>query len=231
MLAVTGEGASAMHRIVCFANSTKLGGHCVAGRVIASSGPGVWIRPVSDRPNEELSPHERCYADAIEPVVLDVVELGLLEHRPHLHQRENWLIDPSRRWRRLGTLRAEPAVLDPFLSPDAELWSGGIDSARGISDRVTLEQAQLSGESLRFICVASAYLVIQHVNDSWESRIAFEYGGVDYNLAVTDPTYTAPRDGPTMTRVELGRSYLTVSLGKPFHGFCYKLVAAIVEAP
>ena len=220
-----------MHRIVCLANSTKLGGHCVAGRVIASSGPGMWIRPVSDRPNEELSPLERCYADAIEPAVLDVVELGLLEHRPHLHQRENWLIDPSRRWRRLGTLLAERAVLDRFVSPEAELWAGDSNSAHGISDRVTLEQAELSGESLRFICVARAYLAVQLVNDSWKSRIAFEYGGVEYNLAVTDPTYNAPRDGLTRASVELGRTYLTVSLGEPFHGFCYKLVAAIVEAP
>ena len=28
---------------------------------------------------------------------------------------------------------------------------------------------------------------------------------------------------------ELGESYLTVSLGEPFDGYCYKLIAAVIE--
>ena len=46
---------------------------------------------------------------------------------------------------------------------------------------------------------------------------------------VTDPgyerTYLAKLDGA----YEIGECYLTVSLGEPYEGACYKLIAAIIE--
>ena len=49
-------------QIVCFANSRKLGGRCIAGKEWLADGVlGQWIRPVSDREFEEVSAYEQRY--------------------------------------------------------------------------------------------------------------------------------------------------------------------------
>jgi len=57
----------------------------------------------------------------------------------------------------------------------------------------------------------------------------FQHGGTEYHFWVTDPdyerTYLAKPDGDH----ELDDSFLTVSLGEPYNGACYKLIAAIIE--
>jgi len=57
----------------------------------------------------------------------------------------------------------------------------------------------------------------------------FMWAGDDYALPVTDPMierdYLRRDDGD----YALGRCYLTISLGEPYHGHCYKLIAAIIE--
>jgi hypothetical protein len=60
-----------------------------------------------------------------------------------------------------------------------------------------------------------------------------------YDLPLTDPSYVAP-----LTRLEAGdhassdlgipdarKILFTISLGEPFDGRCYKLVAAVVVVP
>lgn len=57
----------------------------------------------------------------------------------------------------------------------------------------------------------------------------FSFDGNEYALWVTDPIvereYLAREDGD----YSLGKSYLTISLGEPFEGHCYKLVAAVIR--
>ena len=58
-------------QIVCLANSRKLSGRCVAGKLL--DGSGQWIRPVSAREHEEVSLDERRYDNGEDPVLRDVV--------------------------------------------------------------------------------------------------------------------------------------------------------------
>src|SRR5206468_2859420 len=88
-------------RIICLANSKKMSGRCIAGRELGAGGAGQWIRPVSSRPNEEVSENERQYADGSDPGLLDVIDVPLLRQAPHACQTENWLLDPSQYWRRI----------------------------------------------------------------------------------------------------------------------------------
>ena len=53
----------------------------------------------------------------------------------------------------------------------------------------------------------------------------------DYSLVVTDPAFTdyywnTLKLGES---TEIGSCYLTISLGKPFNNYCYKLVAGHVS--
>ena len=97
----------AAKRIVCLANSRKEGDRCIAGKeLLADVSPGGWVRPVSDREDEAVNESERQYEDGDEPRVLDVVDVPLLKARPKGYQQENWLLDPSQRWKRIHKIWA-----------------------------------------------------------------------------------------------------------------------------
>jgi MFS family permease len=57
---------------------------------------------------------------------------------------------------------------------------------------------------------------------------AFSHRGATYRFWVTDPeitrAYLATKDG----EYPIGDCYLTVSLGEPYEGYCYKLIAAVI---
>ena len=64
-------------RIVCLANSRKFGGRCVAGKEINPNGTlGVWVRPVTNQGNGEVTNWECQYPDGTEPKVLDVLDIS-----------------------------------------------------------------------------------------------------------------------------------------------------------
>ena len=214
-------------RIACLANSRKSGGTCVAGRVLENGSVGPWLRPVSAREDEALNLLERRCTDGSDPRVLDVVDVPLLASRPTGHQVENWLIDSSNLWVKVGQLSSRdlPALSDP-VSP---LWEGAGASALG-TDRVEERRAASLTKSLRFIEVKDLTLAVGH---KWSGkpqvRGAFRYLGRNYNLAVTDPVYETPYATQPLGRYPVGPCYLTISLGEVYRGDAYKLVAAIVQ--
>jgi len=220
-------------RIVCLANSRKLAGRCIAGREWTPEAvAGGWIRPVSARENREVSEYERQYEDGSDPKVLDIVDVPLLEPLPQGWQTENWLLDPELYWRKLGTY--SPFDLSRLVDPVAPLWIDGDSTWHGRNDRLPGEPANLPSGSLRLIRVARMELAVFKPGEAFgnaKRRVQgrFLHAGTPYALWITDPRYEREYLAKLDGTYELGECYLTISIGEPYRGVCYKLVAAIVE--
>lgn len=220
-------------RIVCLANSRKLSGRCIAGKeILADGGIGGWIRPVSDRPSEEVSEYERQYEDGSDPVVLDVIEVPLLDARPKNYQQENWLLDPDIYWEKVD--RVNWNDLRRLTDPVASLWINGHSSGNGNNDRIPISEAGSTGGSLRLVRLTELELQVSapgvafgNPRRSVQGRL--QHNGVDYWLRVTDPKYEREYLQKPNGSYHIGECFLTVSLGEPYYGYAYKLIAAIIE--
>ena len=223
-----------LKRIVCLANSRKLTGRCIAGREwIEEQGAGSWVRPVSARENQEVSEYERQYEDGSDPRVLDIINIPVLEPQPKDYQTENWLLNPDYYWEKTGTLsrRDLPKLVDPV----APLWTDGQSTYHGRNDKILLESADSVSDSLRLIHVERLNLAVFNPGGAFgnpKRRVQgqFTHAGTGYKLWVTDPEYERAYLAKLDGTYNISECYLTISLGEPFEGACYKLIAAIIRA-
>ncbi|GMW05565.1 MAG: hypothetical protein QY320_08300 [Gammaproteobacteria bacterium] len=224
--------AEPIHKhMVCLANSRKTSGRCIAGKELLRGSAGGWLRPVSDREHEEVSEGERQYKDGTDPRVLDIIRVPLIRPRPKEYQKENWLLHPDFYWTRTGLL---PWLgLRTFADRPDRLWTNGSSTVQGLNDRVHLNTARRFTESLYLIHAPCVTLRVHSPGEDYGNakrrvQACFEYAGEEYRLRVTDPVverrYLAMRNGKYL----LHDCYVTVSLGEPYKGYCYKLAAAII---
>jgi hypothetical protein len=217
--------------IICLANSRKMTGRCVAGKEISGGKIGGWIRPVSVRPAGELSEEDRRFQNGQDPKLLDVIRIPMIEHRPHGFQKENHVIDDGYYWakEREATWGELQAALDPMSGP---LWTNSSTSYSGLNDRVEETAANDLGSSLRLAEVPDLKIVVavegaEFGNGKRKVRGHFTLDSVQYWLAVTDPVterkYLAGPDG----EFQVGRAVLCISLGEPYGGYAYKLIAGV----
>ncbi len=219
-------------RIVCLANSRKLAGRCVAGREWTATGAGRWVRPVSERSHQEVSEYERQYEDGSDPRVLDIVDVPVLDACPKGYQSENWLLDSHHYWSKAGEF--SPFELERLLDPPGRLWINGYHTFNGSNDKIPDELMCRVSSSLRLIRVDALELRVFAPGEAFgnaKRRVQgrFEHAGDRYALWVTDPGYERGYLSKLDGSYEIGPCYLTVSLGEPYEGSCYKLLAAIVE--
>lgn len=217
-------------QVICLANSIKNHGRCFAGKEIIHAKPGEWIRPISNRSSEELSETERWYSGKIEPVLLDVVEISLLQHVPHAHQIENWLIDPSYEFQKIDQISASEVL--KIVDRPIELWPLGHSSTKGKNDFVPPEESVLLENSLYLIEVRQMEVEVLDI----QIRCAFEYMGATYNLAVTDPVFKSKYVDKGTGKYHIDEAALTISLAQeiytPLYGHSagrYKLIAGVIE--
>ena len=218
--------------IVCLANSRKMAGRCVAGKEISRDGhPGNWIRPVSNRENESISDRERCYADGTDPELLNIIEVPLLSAKPKDYQQENWLLDPSRQWRKMGQLSRDD--LPRLADPEAPLWTNGFTSRDGENDQVPVDVAAGHDTSLRLVRVEALTVIVSEPSRPSANfpilRGRFRHCNETYCFRVTDPVSENGSINLPYAEYPVGERYLTVSLSEPFEGHAYKLIAAIIR--
>jgi Dual OB-containing domain len=218
-------------RIVCLANSRKLLGRCVAGREIVGSQVGDWVRPVGAGESAEVSEHERQYEDGSDPQVLDMIEVPLIKPKPKHFQQENWLLDREYYWTRIGRMNWTELVA--IVENPALLWINESSTYNGFNDQISVETAQQLTSSLVLLRVDQVKLRVFQPGAAFGDtkrrvQAQFVHREIPYWLFVTDPvierTYKAYGEG----NYEIGECCLTISIGEPYKGYCYKLVAAII---
>lgn len=158
--------------------------------------------------------------------------MSLIKPWPNAFQRENWLFDRRKRWRKVGRLGWDQ--LFNLEQPPNDLWVNGYSTYYGSNNYVPADRTSGLKDSLKLIRVNRLKLLV-HVpgrNFGNLSRVVdahFWYAGSRYALRVTDllykNAYCAKPDG----MYELGESFLTVSLAELHGDSHYKLVAAIIE--
>ncbi len=214
---------------VCFANSRKHSGRCVAGKEWLDGRPGEWVRVVSDWLTHELSAEDRRYENGDDPQLLDVVRVPCLRPEPASHQGENHVIDSNFYWIKQGRL-AWPDLC-AWLDNPGTLWTLGEASYACMNNRVAVGRE--NGASLYLIRVPCLRLRVgAKAPGQFDSkrivRGEFNYHGTVYRLGVTDPVieikYLSGQDG----RYEIPQAVLCVSLGDPFQGYFYKLIASVL---
>ena len=223
-----------LKRIVCLANSRKLTGRCIAGREwTEEQGVGSWLRPVSARENQEVSEYERQYKDGSDPRLLDIINIPVIGPQPKDYQTENWLLDSDYYWEKIGVFssRDMPKLVDPI----APLWINGQSTYHGWNDKILLESADSVSNSLRLIHVERLNLAVFESGGAFgnpKRRVQgqFIHAGTRYKLWITDPGYERAYLAKPNGIYNIGECYLTISLGEPFEGACYKLIAAIIRA-
>ena len=191
---------------------------------------------MSARPGHGISIPEQTLPDASVPTVLDVISVGLQAYSPADYQTENWLIDPTRPWERVGrwTYADAAAIVDQ----PTELWSNEGSSSVGIRDRVPAADLLTFDTSIVLVAVDGPEVVVS--NNPWsgrtEVRLGFSYRGVQHELKITDPRYHAAYMGQGLGRYPLSpETIVTVSLAEPWaapggaEAYSYKVVAAIIE--
>jgi hypothetical protein len=217
--------------LLCLAFSKKHGGRCVAG---ISVDDGRWVRPVSALPDGTLLAQHYRLADGSEPRLLDVIRIPLDRAQPEPHQPENHVIGGGR-WQRVRRADADAGRLAAAAVDRQPLILGTP------GDRIPYEDLRASpvDASLTLIRPAQVTFVSTTSYRGYpQSRARFAHDGRPYSLTVTDPHWELEIAGrpdgnyaPASFGLDQKRLLFTISLGEPFEGNCFKLIAAILEAP
>ena len=223
------EKREQVSKIICLANSRKYAGRCIAGKELTGDEVGAWIRPVSGASTGELSLQDIALPSGKMPNLLDIVTVPLREAVPHTYQSENHLIGGTR-WGCSGTWAVSRA--GALCDEVDRLWINGFHSHGGLNDRMPVQVVEKSlSSSLCFIRPEGLSITVEEGPKGLNRvRARFAFKGETYWLTVTDPLIEA-RYLPKIVGdypVDSAQPYMTVSIGEPFEGFCYKLAAAII---
>jgi RecQ family ATP-dependent DNA helicase len=217
-------------KIVCLANSRKYAGSCIAGKEIVESGVGRWLRPVGMREKGELYKEEITFSDGMPPRLLDIISMPVVGSSPHPFQTENHFIAPDHEWYRNGTYSREKLNL---LCDDVDcLWINEGSSSNGMNDRISFVTAEETlGSSLLLIEPENLTITVTEEFDrKMRVRGKFTYKDERYWLAVTDPEVEKKYTNMGLGEFVIdGDVFMTISVGEPYHEYCYKLVASIIE--
>lgn len=195
--------------IIIFANSVKHQQHCIAGKCINT---GKWVRPVSTDNGGALSQQQIQYTNKYGRYTtkrLQKINMEFIKPVPLVNQPENFLIS-SKQWEQRYSIKDNEIV--QWLDSPVSLWGAG--------GNISYLDIQLGNIKID----QSLYLVEVENFRVFNRRGSFIYNQQEYDLPITDPLFD--------NYLNLGencRIFLCISLGEPYKGSCYKIIAGIFK--
>jgi hypothetical protein len=188
---------------------------CVAGKEWNKGQPGDWLRPVSGHPSQALSDDECRYRSGGLPQLLDVMTISFTKYIPLHYQIENHRIDERCCWEKTGDLSWNE--IDNWLDTPDSLWNEGCRVPDGGQNGASLYLIEV--DRLDILAILNEY--------KWKTQLKgrFIYKGLSYTLSITDPWLEGVY--PTLNGF-VDKPKLCISLGDPFNGYSYKLIAGVL---
>lgn len=208
-------------RFVCLANSLKEGGRCIAGieldqfhKPIFQNDLPKWIRPVCPTEYGEIPIQHAIAFD-----LLDVLEMNMTGPKAKGYQSENVSFDPP--FHKVGTFSMEG--LASLCDQRCTLFGnrGKAISVESISD---LDHSLVM---IRVDRLDVEMRTSENRRNKPQLRAYFDYQGMHYDLPVTDPIFRERIIQYPHEMMGKDEIYLCVSIGIPYEGWHYKLVAGV----
>jgi len=212
-------------KIVCLANSRKYKGRCIAGKEISS---GRWIRPVSEDEFGALHPEHLVLKNGQISSILDVIKVPLKEEKREVYHPENKLIS-DKRWEKYGGFQFED--LEKIKDEPRSLWT----NENPYKDRISLDYIKDHYGQIKyslFLIKPEDFKIKVKETDNGDMKVRsiFKYNDVVYNLSLTDPVLEYIYEKKGKGEFPIGDDvFLCISLGLPYEGCCYKLVASVIS--
>jgi len=208
--------------LIVLANSIKESERCVAGKDLQT---GRWVRPVATPEGAAIPRHRTVVASPagnFPAKPLQIARIPFDTKAPLPRQPENELLAEGL-WRLQGTFDRQR--LDALVDTPESLW--GRDTRRVTCGPMPSDSSDTP--SLYLVQLPRIELVVEN---NWHGnkrlRAHFRYRSIPYAMTVTDPALSKLRIHPVGTWFTGENRYVTLSLGMPFHGYRYKIVAAIL---
>jgi len=210
--------------LLILANSRKLGGRCIAGIDLESK---KWVRPVSRSDHGALRKDECLILDGSiwrDLAVLDVVSAPIGIAIDALGQPENRVL-LSDAWSLKGNFgkdierKITTELLDVFCDEEKYLIYGN-----GRSVQMRSVKSNLVKKSL--ILIKSLDPQFYNEDGTMKLRCKFKHAGEIYDLPITDDSDWVAQAKHNPKAFSRGVWYFTVSLGEPYKGQMWKLIAS-----
>jgi hypothetical protein len=203
--------------IICLANSLKGNERCVAG---INPKIGQWIRPVSQSGEGALDFKTRNIGGK-EPQILDVLNIPIQGLGPDYGcQPENRLI-ANGNWIKAGKISSDKLLI--YCENNVPLLH---NDERRIPQTFFDIVSKTNWKSLQLVQVSN----IQFFTKQWPERVQylslFEFNQNRFKIPVTDPQILSKLN---QNETISSNCIITVSLTSPYRGYCYKLVAGVIE--
>ena len=215
---------SSVKRIICLANSWKLGERCIAGIDIDT---GKWVRPICESlyPEDGRVPESVRLLNGKEPQLLDILEIPLADTGNNFGFESENLSVLRGNWRLAG--KALPYELNEFCNETQYILHNSI---RTVRPSYLQNLPQENRQTLQLI--KSSKFSVTKVGDKWKGNITISNGQALNNLTITDPFLFSQLDtGYQPPNI----CFITVSLSMPWSPDdqeeekpCWKLIAGFI---
>ena len=213
---------------VLLANSRKHGGVCVAGKKHSDK---TWVRPVYDTADGAVPSNRTKSCTLLQHVSIPMLSKDFSRSR---HQRENVLVDKSGQWYEQKKFQDFSKIKDLLDAPKS-IWVFPDETDLNRVSQQTINRGLVTN-SLYFLKIENVRFRIAWTYDHAKRRprrhlmASFHYQGMNYEFPVTDPyvekAFEDKKQG--VYACSSPEIFACVSLGEPYAGYCYKLVASIL---